>query len=145
MRRSALAALVLTLVGLGISIYLAYEHATANATLACSGGGAIDCVKVTTSSYSKLAGIPVAYLGVAFFVGLLAVAIGALSGSRIRALAENARLAASGLGLVMVAYLIWGEVQVGALCLWCTGVHIATFALFVLSLFVVVLRDPAEG
>ena len=49
-RPSAVAGLVLTLLGLGDSIYLAYEHATANATLACGGHGTVDCAKVTTSS-----------------------------------------------------------------------------------------------
>jgi uncharacterized membrane protein len=144
-RRSALAGLVLTLLGLGDSIYLAYEHATANATLACSGGAAVDCAKVTTSSYSSLAGIPVAYLGVAFFVAALGLAVMTLAGStRMAAYAENLRLAASAVGVAMVAYLIWAEVQVGAICLWCTGVHVVTLALFVLSLFVVVLRDPSD-
>ena len=145
-RPSALAGLVLTVLGLGDSIYLAYEHATANATLACSARGAVDCVKVTTSSYASIAGVPVAYLGVGFFIAMLGLAIVAIQaeGTTVT-LAENARLAASILGVAMVAYLIWAEVQVGAICLWCTGVHLVTFALFVLSLFVVVLRDPTEA
>ncbi|HZP15186.1 MAG TPA: vitamin K epoxide reductase family protein, partial [Nocardioides sp.] len=64
--------------------------------------------------------------------------------ARVAAYAENLRLAASAVGVAMVAYLIWAEVQVGAICLWCTGVHVVTLALFVLSLFVVVLRDPSD-
>lgn len=144
-RPSATVALALTLAGLGDSIYLAYEHATENRTLACSANAAIDCVKVTTSSYATIAGIPVAYLGVAFFLVAALLAVTALMGRpQVRVRAENALLAAGGIGLVMVAYLIWAEVQIGALCLWCTGVHTATFALFVLSLFVVVMRDPAD-
>lgn len=143
-RPSAVACLLLTLLGLGDSIYLAYEHATANATLACNGGGAVDCAKVTTSSYSTLAGMPVAYLGVVFFIAALGLAVFALAAApRLAVIAENARLAAAAIGVVMVAYLIWAEVQVGAVCLWCTGIHLVTFALFVLSLFVVVLRDPS--
>lgn len=145
-RPSAVAGLVLTLLGLGDSIYLAYEHATANATLVCSGHGTVDCAKVTTSSYSILAGIPVAYLGVAFFAGALPLAVLAVAAvPKLAALAENARLAACGVGVAMVAYLIWAEVQVGAMCLWCTGVHLVTLALFVLSLFVVILRDPSDA
>ncbi|BBH18383.1 hypothetical protein Back2_26700 [Nocardioides baekrokdamisoli] len=141
-----MAGLVLTLLGLADSIYLGYEHATANATLACGGHGAVDCAKVTTSSYATVAGIPVAYLGVAFFVVALGLAVVALAGSpQLAALAENGRLAASGIGVAMVAYLIWAEVQIGSLCLWCTGVHLVTLALFVLSLFVVVLRDPSDA
>lgn len=142
-RPTAVAGLALTLLGLAVSGYLAYEHATANATLACAGGGAVDCVKVTTSSYATLFGIPVAYLGVAFFVGLLPTAAAAFAPlPLVAALAENVRLVASAVGVAMVAYLIWAEIQVGAICLWCTGVHLVALALFVLSLFVVVLRDP---
>lgn len=144
-RPAALAGLILTLLGLGDSIYLAYEHATANATLACSASATVDCVKVTTSSYAVIAGVPVAYLGVAFFTGMLGLAALILRGtSRSTELAENVRLGVSGLGLAMVAYLIWAEIQIGAICLWCTGVHLVTFALFVLSLFVVVLREPQD-
>ena len=145
-RPSAVAGLVLTALGLGDSFYLAYEHATANTTLACNGHGAIDCVKVTTSTYSKIAGIPVAYVGVAFFVAMLVVAlVAAFTPRRVSRIAENVQLVGFATGLAMVAYLVWAEIQLGAICLWCTGVHLVTFALFALSVFVVVLRDPADA
>ena len=60
--------------GLLVSAYLTFEHFTANATLACSIGGVVDCAKVTTSAWSTFMGVPVALLGLVFFV----VTLGAL-------------------------------------------------------------------
>jgi uncharacterized membrane protein len=39
-------------------------------------------------------------------------------------------------GIVFVLYLIYAELfSIGAICLWCTSVHVITFALFVLIVF----------
>jgi uncharacterized membrane protein len=44
-----------------------------------------------------------------------------------------ARLALVGSGICFVLYLLGAELfSIKAICLWCTGVHIATFLLFVL-------------
>ncbi len=43
----------------------------------------------------------------------------------------------------MALYLLWAELfQIHAICLWCTGVHILTFLLFVTLLFGLVLSEP---
>ena len=35
-----------------------------------------------------------------------------------------------------VLYLIYAElIQIGAICLWCTSVHVATFLIFALIVF----------
>jgi uncharacterized membrane protein len=40
-----------------------------------------------------------------------------------------------------VIYLIWAELfRVGAICLWCTAVHVCTFGLFVTILWRVAAR-----
>jgi uncharacterized membrane protein len=55
------------------------------------------------------------------------------------------RLAGAISGVGMVLYLVYVEaVQLKALCLWCTGVHILTFLLFVSVLTAYLLRpiDP---
>src|SRR5690349_16906221 len=67
--------IVISLVGLAVSVYLTFEHFTANATLACSIGGVIDCAKVTTSAWSTFLGVPVALLGVVFFVVALGLCL----------------------------------------------------------------------
>ncbi|MDX6326073.1 MAG: hypothetical protein QOK15_2427 [Nocardioidaceae bacterium] len=135
-------ALALTVVGLGIACYLAFEHLTGTTTLACPETGVVDCAKVTTSSYSRVAGVPVAYFGVVFFVALLVLELAEL---RTRARANAlARLAATSLGMVGVAYLVWAEVRLHAICLWCTAVHVITFVLFALSVFTEALRMPED-
>lgn len=124
----------LTIVGLGVSIYLSIEHATSSTSFACPESATINCLKVTTSTYSKVAGIPVAYLGLAFFVG--ALAIFSPWGWRIRpSMGRMARLASVTVGLGMVVYLVWAELyRIHAICLWCTSVHVIAFLLFAITL-----------
>ncbi len=136
--------LVLTVLGLLVSIYMSYEHLTENATLACTVGGLVDCTKVTTSSWAYIFGIPVAFLGLVFFV----VTIGLMLPStwrRPEPWLDRVRLAWMTVGLAMVLYLVWAEFfQIGAICSWCTVVHVITFALWVFVLFGQILSEPAD-
>jgi len=122
--------LVLCVLGLGVAGYLTFEHYTASRTLACSDNGAINCLKVTTSSYSKVLGVPVALLGLLFFVAMTALCLPVFwraTNPNVR----RVRLAAAAVGMVSVLYLVWVELfRVDAICLWCTAVHVLTFALF---------------
>jgi uncharacterized membrane protein len=46
------------------------------------------------------------------------------------------RLGSVVVGMGFVLYLIFAEVvQIGAICLWCTSVHIATFLVFALVVY----------
>jgi uncharacterized membrane protein len=124
--------LVLCVLGLGVAAYLTFEHYTASRTLACSDTGTINCLKVTTSSYSKVVGIPVALLGLLFFVAMTGLCLPALWRST-NPNVRRGRLAAAAVGMVSVLYLVWVELfRVDAICLWCTAVHVLTFALFAL-------------
>jgi uncharacterized membrane protein len=128
--------------GLLVSIYLTYEHYTGSTTLACPASGAVDCAKVTSSAWSTILGIPVAPLGLLFFAVMLVLCRPSLLRRRSTVL-DVARLGFSGVGLLMALYLLWAELfQIHAICLWCTGVHILTFLLFVTLLFGLVLSEP---
>src|SRR5271156_3929421 len=59
----------LTLVGLGVASYLTYVHYS-GINPVCTAGGS--CLKVQTSSYSKLAGVPVALMGLIGYVAIMA-------------------------------------------------------------------------
>ena len=124
--------LVVAVLGLAVAGYLTFERYTASTTLACSESGTINCLKVTTSSYAKVAGVPVALLGLLFFVAMTALCLP----QAWRATNPNVRrvrLAASAVGMVSVLYLVWVEMfRVDAICLWCTAVHVLTFVLFAL-------------
>jgi uncharacterized membrane protein len=124
--------LLLCLGGLAVSVYLTYEHYTGNRSLACSDTGVINCAKVTTSSSSRIFGIPVAVLGVAFFVPMLALCLPAAWRS-LEPRLHLVRTAFSATGVAMIIYLLYAELfRVHAICLWCTSVHVMTFLLFVL-------------
>ena len=44
---------------------------------------------------------------------------------------ERARLAATGAGALTVVYLVYTELfRIGAICLWCTAMHVTAIALF---------------
>ena len=66
--RFGVAGTLLALVGLGLSVYLTVAHYSDASVLACPEHGAIDCAKVTTSSYAVQHGIPLAVFGLGFFV-----------------------------------------------------------------------------
>lgn len=123
-----LAALVPAVLGLAAAAYLTVEHFSGSTTLACPDHGAIDCAKVTTSSYSQVAGVPVAVAGLAYF----AVMVGLLSPPAWRLTALNRiRPAAAGVGVIAVVYLVWAELfRIDAICLWCTAVHVCTVVMF---------------
>jgi uncharacterized membrane protein len=124
--------LVVSGLGLLDAAYLTFEHYSSSTTLACSDTGAINCLKVTTSSYSRVAGVPVALLGLLFFVALTALCLPPAWRSTHRNV-RILRLAAVSAGIVSVIYLVWVELfKVDAICLWCTGVHVLTFVLFAL-------------
>ena len=124
----------LVVCGLGLldSAYLTFEHFTASSTLACSESGAVNCLKVTTSSYSTIVGVPLPLLGFVFFavMALLCLPKAWLSGGRSLPVL---RITVAGFGVVAVLYLIWVELfRLNAICLWCTGVHLLTIVLFAL-------------
>jgi uncharacterized membrane protein len=134
----------LSVLGLLVSAYLTYEHLTDNATLACSVNGVVDCAKVTSSPWSGFLGVPVAPLGLVFFAVTLALCLPAAWRRADRRL-DAVRLAWVTVGLGMALYLVWAELfRIHAICLWCTGVHVLTFALWVAVLFGQILTEPGD-
>jgi uncharacterized membrane protein len=129
----------LALLGLADSIYLTITHFHKK-LLACSATGHINCEKVTESSQSEIFGhIPVAIVGLVFFV----IAVGVMSpwAWRLGNLTlDRLRLAGITASMGMVIYLIGVEAHLHAICLYCTGVHIVTFLLFVTTLAAYLLR-----
>ncbi len=123
----------LALAGLGVSIYLTIAHFTESALLGCSESGVVNCTKVTTSPQSYVFGIPVAVLGLAFY--LFAVAImSPWAWQAPRREIHLLRIASLVVGIGFVLYLIYAELFIiGSICLYCTSVHAITFVLFVLT------------
>ena len=126
---------VLALAGLGVSIYLTVAHFTESALAGCSENGAVNCTKVTTSPQSYVFGIPVAVLGLAFFVAAVAL-MSPWAWRSARREIHLIRLASLVVGIGFVLYLVYAELFIiGAICLYCTSVHVITFLLFGLTVF----------
>jgi uncharacterized membrane protein len=106
--------LVLAIIGLGIASYLTYVH-YAGIKPACTAGES--CTKVQTSVYSKLAGVPVALIGLLGYVAIVA--------SLLVPENETSRLATMSFTLIgfgFSAYLTYRELfSIHAICEWCAS------------------------
>ncbi|HUD37752.1 MAG TPA: vitamin K epoxide reductase family protein [Streptosporangiaceae bacterium] len=136
----ALTTWALSIIGLGVSIYLTITHYDTAVVIACSDKGLVNCEKVTTSPQSMVFGIfPVAVLGLAFYVFMFLInsPLGwRISQGSIGKLVRWTRLGSVIVGMGFVIYLIYAElVQIGNICLFCTSVHIVTFLMFVLLVY----------
>jgi uncharacterized membrane protein len=135
-RRSTLPAIVvpaflflLAVAGLGISSYLTHAH-WANASIACAGFES--CDEVNTSEYSEMAGIPVALLGILFYLALGTTALAWLwlrpQGSAWPAMTF---WGLAFVGTLYSAYLTYIELFVlEAVCIYCAasaGIVLASF------------------
>ena len=131
LRWQSVVTLLLSIAGLGIATYLTVTHFD-KVALVCSDSGAINCAKVTSSPQSEIFGIPVAMLGLAFFVPMIVLCLPAAWRSTDRRI-HLARLALSVTGVGLIIYLIIAELfLIKAICLWCSAVHVITFLLFVI-------------
>jgi uncharacterized membrane protein len=106
-------AIVLAVVGLGVAAYLTYVHYEGIRPV-CGLGG--DCEKVQTSEWAKLAGVPVAVLGLIGY----ALILGSLFVRGEAGLMASALFSLIGFGFS--AYLTYRELfTIDAICPWCVS------------------------
>jgi uncharacterized membrane protein len=118
-RRLTLAAVALSLAGAAIAGYLTWVHYTGLEPYCVGGGGA--CERVQASPYAELAGVPVALIGLAGYLAVLA-SLG------LRDRSVTAFLALVGAGFS--AYLTYLELAViDAICQWCVASAVVMCAL----------------
>jgi uncharacterized membrane protein len=127
---------LVALAGLGVSIYLTIAHFTEATLAGCNeSAGLVNCTKVTTSPQSYVFGIPVAVLGLAFYLFMVAI-MSPWAWRAARREVHLVRIAALIAGMGFVLYLLYAELFIiGSICLYCTSVHALTFILFVLTMF----------
>ena len=131
LRWQPITSFLLCVYGLGASIYLTITHFDPKA-LACVSNATFNCEKVTQSPQSVIFGIPVAFLGLAFFVPMLLVCLPVAWRATDRRV-HLARLVMAVTGVGMIIYLIIAELFIiKAICLWCSSVHVATLLLFII-------------
>lgn len=127
--------------GLLISAYLVGTHYfSEQVPLACATGGVVDCEQVTSSAESMIGPAPVALLGLVWFAVFLGIL--ALRAWWPRAL--TLQLVWSVAGLLTIFYLVYAELfLIGAICLWCTAIHVIVVVLFLLTLWDATAPAPA--
>ena len=115
-----------------ITSYLVYVRETGS-VLVCSTGG---CGTVQSSRYAEILGLPIAAIGAAGFLAVLACTLA--SGPRIRLVQVTLSLAA----LLFSTYLLFVQLHaICAVCDWCLVTDALTGALAVTAL----LRIRAAG
>ena len=128
--------LVLTVLGLGVAIYLTYVHYSGTKP-ACTAGES--CLKVQTSQWSKLAGVPVALIGLIGYVAILA--------SLLAPEREESRLATLGLtlvGFLFSGYLTYRELfSIHAICEWCASSAVILTILLICAVIRYVVFDDS--
>lgn len=130
--RTRMAAALLSLAGLFVSLYLYLYKLGYIGTLSCGTGG---CEKVQFSSYSKFLGIEVPLLGLVGYAALLGLSILALQQPGRARWPGLLRVLSAG-GVAFSVYLTYVELFViHAICRWCVGSAVIILLLFIATLF----------
>jgi uncharacterized membrane protein len=118
----------LALLGTGVAGYLSWVH-LGGAPALCSGVGG--CEQVQASRFAVVAGVPVALLGLALYLGLTALALWrARSGAATPAPVALALFGLALAGSLYSAYLTYLELAIiGAICPWCVASAVLVTAL----------------
>jgi uncharacterized membrane protein len=121
-----IAAIVVAVIGLGIATYLTIVHYAGDAPVCAIAHG---CATVQKSDYAKLAGVPVALLGMVGYLGIL------VSLAKDSESSRNATAFLSIVGLGFSGWLTYVEVvELNAICIWCVGSAICMTLLAGLSI-----------
>jgi len=128
--------IVLATIGLGVASYLTYIHYAGIVPLCGKGGGS--CLKVQTSVYSKIVGIPVPVLGlIGYFLILVTLFV------RQNDTVRLATLILAFSGFAFSAYLTYREVfTLKEICEWCVSSAIIMTILACLAVWRFLLGDP---
>src|SRR4051812_15516973 len=117
---------VLALAGIGIAGYLTWVHYAGLEPVCVGGGGG--CERVQSSRWAELAGVPVAVLGFAGYVAILA---------SLALPEEPGALVAAFLSLVGFGFSAWLTyvelAKIDAVCQWCVASAVVMTALALVS------------
>ena len=112
----------------------------------------LDCGAVLSSSYSKIFGVPLELLAMAYFmVNLCMVYLIAFGSKRVSDLMLEVLFGWRFIGLIIVPYLVFVEVGIlHAICVYCTMMHVAIVLDFVVVSYLLffgkhALLNEADG
>ncbi len=130
-KRLSRLALALTIIGLLVSIYMTIFKITSNDKMCI---GSKDCSVVNASIYSEVNGIPVAVIGVAGYLALLAVQWLERKPGFFQENGSMVFFALSVTGFLFTLYLIYVEiVLIKAYCPFCITSQVTMTLIFILS------------
>jgi uncharacterized membrane protein len=126
---------VIAVLGLALASYLVYVHYSGSRP-ACSAGDA--CLKVQTSVYSKIAGVPVALIGL---IGYIGIVLSLLIPDRDEV--RLATLVMTVIGVAFSGYLTYRELfTLKTVCEECATSAVLMLLLFLAAAIRYVLGDP---
>ncbi len=138
MKRKELFIFILSLIGLGVTAYLAYEYNFA-ATVGCPIAGK-GCDIVRDSVYSKFFGISIPFLGLAFYIVVAGLSILLIEAEN--KLLKQILFLTSLSGFLFSLYLTFLEAFViNAYCFWCVSSAIVSTLIFILSIILLSTRQ----
>lgn len=118
-------------IGIGDTLYLAYYHFLGIIPTCAIGG----CEIVLNSPYSSVLGVPLSYLGLVYYVYLLALAILLAIDPESKGL-RFGMLAYTAIGLLLsIGFELFQFFVIDALCLYCGISAATTLVLFILAVW----------
>ena len=132
---------LLTLIGAFLSTLLLLQHysqteASALVNMLCGGESTTGCDKVNHSSYASVSGLPLAAVGIIFYLTIGFIAAFSLAGDE-NTLPGAGKLLLFLTGIALVADLTLLGLQafsIGAFCIICISTYVVTAAIFALLL-----------
>jgi protein-disulfide isomerase/uncharacterized membrane protein len=134
--------LAAALMGAGVGFYLGSHHVAAAGASICSVNETFNCDAVNQSKYAELAGFPVAFLGMAFYLGVAVLSVVALVRPQAVPRAGHAILGLGVVGLGYCLFLFAASMSLGVYCLFCISLYGVTF-LITLGGWLVARREDA--
>jgi len=132
--------ILLSIIGLFTSFYLVKTHYDTSDTF-CDFNEVLACSVVNSSQFSEIFNVPVAVFGMLwfiFFIGMI---------WQIKKRTEYPILALviwSTIGLFSVIYFIIAEIIIGAICIFCTIVHVVIIILLIISFSLYFSQKPMK-
>ncbi len=128
----------LALLGLGASSASTWVHYRILNDLSyesfCDVGSTLNCTAAYTSRFGAVAGVPVALLGLLFFVFVLGLLALASRSAAVRESIAGYIFALSTIALAAVLYLGYASYFIlNVVCMLCVGTYVAVIGLFVVS------------
>ena len=124
----------MSLVAVGVSSYLTITHYTDPSALACPDTGVVNCTLVTTSPESVVLGVPLAVIGLLWALAMTSLCL-PVAWRSPASWVDKTRLLGASAGAATVVYLVYTELfRIGAICVWCTAMHVTAVALFTVVL-----------